>query len=164
MRRLLPVLLAFAAACAAPRAVTPTAAPAPAPVPARPPKPLFSETPEVNDPNFVLVVSEAVQDPSDDGVSYTKVFVDGREVGRTEVGKKSEEHVLKLKLPLGNQPIRLEHWVLPAVGDWTRLDDEFQPRERFVRVEDGTVVRLELHFSEGEGSNTLALTREPAPR
>jgi hypothetical protein len=162
MKRLLPVLIALAAACAAPRAGAPTAGPASAP--ARPSKPLFVEPAEVKDPNFVLVVSEAVQDPSDDGVSYTKVFVDGREAGRTEVGKKSEEHALKLKLPPGNQPIRLEHWVLPAAGDWTRLDDAFQPRERFVRVEDGTIVRLELHFSEGEGSNTLALKREPAPR
>jgi hypothetical protein len=162
MRRLISVALLLAAACAAPRAAGP-AAKAAAPVPARPSKPLFVETPEVKDPNFVLVVTEAVPDPSDDGISYTKVFVDDREVGRTEVGRKSEEHVLKLKLPLGNQPIRLEQWVLPGIGDWTRLGDEFQPRERFVRVEDGTVVRVELHFSEGEGSNTLALTREPAP-
>ena len=98
-------------------------------------------------------------DPSGDGVSYTKVFVDGHEAGRTAIGRKSEERRLKLKLPPGNQPIRLEQWVLPAVGDWTRLDDAQQPRERFVRVEDGTIARLELRFAEGEASNTLTLSR-----
>jgi hypothetical protein len=92
------------------------------------------------------------------------VIVDGAEAGRTEVGRKSEERTLKLKLPPGNQPIRLEHWILPAVGDWVRLDDGRQPRERFVRIEDGTIARLELRFAEGESSNTLSLSREPAAR
>ena len=161
MRRALLVVAVLAAACAGPRAGAPGRPATPA-VAARPLRPLFVEAPEVKDPNFVLVVTEAVPDPADDGISYTKVFVDGREAGRTEVGRKSEEHVLKLKLPAGNQPIRLEHWILPGVGDWARVDDAFQPRERFVRVEDGTIVRLELHFAEGEGSNTLALKREPA--
>jgi hypothetical protein len=163
MRRLPLAALLLGAACAAPRAGAP-AAPAPASAAARPSRPLFPETPEVKDPDFILVVSEVVPDPSEDEVSYTKVFVDGREAGRTEVGPKSQEHVLKLKLPIGNQPIRLEQWVLPGVGDWTRLDDDAQPRERFVRIEDGSVVRLELRFAENESSNTLALTREPAAR
>jgi hypothetical protein len=161
MRRAFLAVLVFAAACAAPRGGAPGSASAPA-APARPSRPLFAAAPEVKDPNFILVVTEAVPDPSNDGISYTKVFVDGREAGRTEVGRKSEEHLLKLKLPAGNQPVRLEHWILPGIGDWTRLDDAFQPRERFVRIEDGTVVRVELHFSEGEGSNTLALKREAA--
>ncbi|OGR94357.1 MAG: hypothetical protein A2V88_17120 [Elusimicrobia bacterium RBG_16_66_12] len=118
----------------------------------------------MKDPNFVLVVTESVPDPDDDGVSFTKVFMDGREAGRTGVGRKSEERALKLKLPAGNQPLRLEHWVLPSVGEWTRLDDALQPRERFVRIQDGTIARLQLRFSEGESSHTLTLSRENAPR
>ncbi len=163
MKRLLPVLLTAAAACAVHRAAAPApVVAAPASVAARPSRPLFAETPEVADPNFILVVSQAVPDPSLDGVSYTKVFVDGREAGRTDVGPKSQERTLKLKLPPGNQPIRLEQWILPPAGEWVRLDDEFQPRERFVRIEDGTVARLELRFAENEGSNTLSLSRAPA--
>jgi hypothetical protein len=88
------------------------------------------------------------------------VFVDGKEVGKTAVGRKSEDRTLKLKLPPGNQPVRLEQWVLPGVGEWTRLDDSEQPRERFVRIEDGTIARLELKFSDGEASNTLSVSRE----
>jgi len=122
------------------------------------------EPPEVKDPNFILVVSESVPNPDDDGACFAKVFIDGREAGKTDVGRKSEEHLLKLRLPAGNQPVRLEYWVLPAVGEWTKLDDSRQPRERFVRVEEGSLVRLSLRFSEGESSNNLTLSREPIPR
>lgn len=127
-----------------------------------PKRPRFEAPPEVKDPNFILSVSETVPNPDDDGISYTKVFVDGKEAGKTGVGRKADEHTLKLKLPPGNQPIRLEHWVLPGVGEWTRVDDASQPRERFVRIEDGTVVRLDLRFTEGEATNTLTLSRAPA--
>ena len=118
------------------------------------------EPPEVKNQNFILVVSQTVPNPDDDGVSYTNVFVDGKEAGRTAVGRKSEERTLKLKLAPGNQPVRLEQWILPAVGEWTRVPDAQQPRERFVRVEDGTIVRLELRFADGEASNTVTSSRE----
>lgn len=120
--------------------------------------------PEVKDPNFILTVTEVVVNTDNEGASYTRVFVDGREAGKTAVGRKSEVRTLKLKLPIGNQPVRLEQWVLPRVGEWTRLDDNLQPRERFVRIEDGTIARLELRFGEGGSSNTLTLSRESAPR
>jgi hypothetical protein len=149
---------AFFAACAARGGAGPTTSP----VPELAKRPRFETPPEVKDPNLILVVSESVPNPDDDGISYTKVFVDGKEVGKTGVGRKADDHVLKLKLPPGNQPIRLEHWVLPGVGEWTRLDDSSQPRERFVRIEDGTIVRLELRFTEGEATNALTLSRSPA--
>ena len=71
---------------------------------------------------------------------------------------------MKLKLPLGNQPVRLEQWILPGVGEWIRLDGALQPRERFVRVEDGAIVRLDLRFADGEAANTLSVSREPSGR
>lgn len=155
MRRALALAaLLLPAACAAPRRAA-----APAPSAPRAPEPA-----EVKDPNFILVVDESVPNPDDDGVSFTKVFVDGKEAGKTAVGRKSEERTLKLKLPPGNAPVRLEHWVLPGVGEWTRVDDALQPRERFVRVEDGSIVRLELRFSNDEASNTLTVLRLPARR
>ena len=150
------VSLLLAAACAAPRPV--------GPAPRLPSRAVPPPPPEVKDPNFILVVNETVPNPDDDGISFTKVFVDGKEAGKTAVGRKADERTLKLKLPAGNMPVRLEQWNLPGVGEWTRLDDSLQPRERFVRVEDGTIVRLELRFSEGEASNTLTLSRETAPR
>ena len=153
--------LILLAACGAPRRiVAPTGPPAPLPVPVArraPQEPL-----EVKDPNFMLVVSESVPNLDDDGISFTKVFVDGKEAGKTAVGRKSEERSLKLKLPAGNQPVRLEQWVLPSVGEWIRVDDRLQPRERFVRVEDATIARLELRFADGEASNTLTLSRQPS--
>ena len=132
----------------------------PVPAPVRAPQ----EPPAVKDPNFVLVVVESVPNPEGDGISHTKAFVDGKEAGKTDVGRKSEPRTLKLRLPPGNVPVRLEQWTLPDVGEWARLDDALQPRERFVRVEDGTVVRLELRFSEGEASNTLSVTRDNVSR
>jgi hypothetical protein len=157
MKPALICVAALLAACAAPRQAA-------APRPSAPARRAAAEPPEVKDPNFILAVSETVPNPDDDGISFTKVFVDGKEAGKTSVGRKAEERTLKLKLPAGNQPVRLEQWVLPGVGEWTRLDDALQPRERFVRIEDGTVARLELRFADGEASNTLTVTREAPPR
>lgn len=157
MTRFLFLGACLLAACGSPAPRTGVAV-----APAAAARPTVQEPPEVRDPNFILVVTESVPNPDDDGVSFTKVFIDGKEAGKTGVGRKSEEHALKLKLPAGNQPLRLEHWTLPPVGEWTRLADPLQPRERFVRVEDGTVARLLLRFAEGEASNTLTLSRESA--
>ena len=155
-RALFFVALILVGACAAPRknvgVVVPPARRGP------------QEPPEVKNPNFILAVSESVPNPDDDGVSFTKVFVDGKEAGKTAVGRKSESRTLKLKLPLGNQPVRLEQWILPGVGEWIRLDGALQPRERFVRVEDGAIVRLDLRFADGEAANTLSVSREPSGR
>lgn len=133
-----------------------------------PPIPFLRSMPqepsEARHPNFILLVSEAVPSPDQDGGSFTAAFVDGARVGKTGTGRKSEEHSLKLKLPIGNQPVRLEHWILTSSGEWTRLADELQPRERFVRIEDGTIARLWLRFSECASSHQLTLGREPAPR
>jgi hypothetical protein len=145
-------------ACAAPRKISGPPRPFPVPSARRAPQ----EPAEVKDPNFILAVAESVPNPDDDGISFTKVFIDGKEAGKTAVGRKSDERTLKLRLPVGNQPLRLEHWVLPGVGEWARVDDALQPRERFVRIEDGTIARLELRFTDGEASNTLTLSRQAA--
>ncbi|MEK7233884.1 MAG: hypothetical protein AAB268_08710 [Elusimicrobiota bacterium] len=118
---------------------------------------------EVKDPNFEAVIIEAVPNADDDGISFTKVFVDGKESGKTAVGPRSLEKRTRLKLPVGNQPVRLEHWFLPPIGEWTRLPDAQQPRERFVRVEDGTIARLTLRYGP-DGAASLALSRETAPK
>jgi len=129
-------------------------------LPPQPPSPPIVEAPN---PNFELVVVEAVPNADDEGVSYTAVFVDGAEAGKTAVGARSQEKILRLRLPAGNQPVRLEHWLLPPVGEWTRLPDLRQPRERFVRVEDGSLVRLTLRYPVS-GPPTLLIAREAAPK
>ena len=156
--------LILLAACGAPRkSAAPAVSPGPpAPLPVPPARRAPQEPLEVKDPNFILIVSESVPNPDDDGISFTKVFADGKEIGKTAVARKSEQRTLKLKLPVGNQPVRLEQWVLPSVGEWVRVDDPLQPRERFVRIEDGSVARLELRFADGEASNTLTLSRQPS--
>ena len=79
------------------------------------------------------------------------------------VGPRSQERRVRLKLPAGNQPVRLEHWFLPPVGEWTLLPEALQPRERFMRIDDATIARLTLRYAPN-GSPTLALSREPAPK
>jgi hypothetical protein len=155
--------LVLIAACGAPRKTSAGAPSVPAVPPVPPQRQAPAEPAEVKDPNFILAVDESVPNPDDDGVSYTKIYVDGKEAGKTAVGRKSEERELKLKLPPGNVLIKLEQWVLPGVGEWTKLDDSLQPRERFVRIEPGTIARLELRFSDGESYNTLTLSRSAAP-
>lgn len=145
------ILLSMLAACG------PRKAEFPAPPPPPPPVAIV----EVKDPNFEAVVVEAVPNADDEGVSFTKIFADGKEAGHTAVGPRSQEKRVRLKLAAGNQPVRLEHWFLPPVGEWTRLPDALQPRERFVRIEDGTIARLTLRYGT-DGSPSLQLTRESA--
>ena len=118
---------------------------------------------EVKDPNFELIVVEAVPNAEDEGVSFTKIFVDGKESGKTAVGVRSQEKHVRLKLPVGNQPVRLEHWFLPSVGEWTLMSEVLQPRERFVRIEDGMIARLTLRYGPG-GPTTIVISRETAPK
>ena len=148
------VVLVLAAACGAPRRAEDSFQKLPL-------EPIV--TVEVKDPNFELVVVEAVPNADDEGVSFTKIFVDGKEAGKTAVGPRSQEKRARLKLPVGNLPVRLEHWLLPPVGEWTCLDDAHQPRERFVRVEDGAITRLTLRYA-ADGAPALQLTREAGPR
>lgn len=116
---------------------------------------------EVKDPNFEVIVVEAVPNADDEGVSFTKVFVDGKESGKTSVGQRSQEKRVRLKLPAGNQPVRLEHWFLPPIGEWTLMPEALQPRERFVRIEDGMIARLTLRYGPG-GPPTISIIREAA--
>ena len=125
------------------------------------PPPPHAGTLEVKDPNFEAVVVEAVPNADEEGVSFTMIFVDGKMAGKTEVGPRSQEKRVRLKLPAGNQPVRLEHWFLPPVGEWTLLPEALQPRERFVRIEDGTIAHLTLRYDPA-GRPALSLSREPA--
>lgn len=151
MRRLATALLLALAACSGPkRAEFPAAPPPPPPV----------AVVEVKDANFEAIVIETVPNIDDEGVSFTKVFVDGKEAGKTAVGPRSQGKRVRLKLPAGNQPIRLEHWLLPPIGEWTRLPEAQQPRERFVRIEDGAIAHLTLRYAPG-GSPSLTLARDP---
>ena len=152
--RSLPLLaVLIAAACAGPRR---------AEFPATPPPPPPVAVVEMKDPNFEAVIVEAVPNADDEGVSFTKIFIDGKEAGKTSVGPRSQEKRVRLKVPAGNQPVRLEHWFLPPIGEWTRLPEALQPRERFVRVEDGTIARLTLRYGP-DGAPSLAISREAAP-
>ncbi len=153
MSRLSLLAVLLAAACAGPKT-----AEFPKPLPPPPPVVIV----EVKDPNFELVVVEAVPNADDEGVSFTKIFVDGKEAGKTPVGPRSQERRVRLKLATGNQPVRLEHWFLPPIGEWTLLPPALQPRERFVRVEDATIARLTLRFGT-DGVPSLQLTREAVP-
>jgi hypothetical protein len=114
-----------------------------------------------SDANFVLIVSEAVGDPAQDLGSYTKVFVDNQLAGQTETGPKSADKKWGARLAPGNHLFRFEKWNLPKVGDWAALDAQWQPPERFIRVEAATraVARLKF-FDDGRGRD-LQISREP---
>ncbi|MDX6770786.1 MAG: hypothetical protein SF051_14720 [Elusimicrobiota bacterium] len=110
--------------------------------------------------NFQLVVNETVTDPAEEGASYTVVSVDGVVAGRTAPGARGAEKRLLLKLEPGNRPLRLEHWLLPPVGEWAPASADRQPRERFVRVEEGFVTRVFLRLP-ASGPAQLIVQREP---
>lgn len=136
-RRLAAVFLIFTAACAAPKG-----------------------GPKIPD-NFEVMTYEVVDNPEGEGVSHLKIFVDGAEAGQTAAGPKSSEKIWQGRLAPGNRLIRLEYWVLPGFGDWERLGADFQPRERFMRVEEGFKTKVAVKFSEKGRKNQIQLTREP---
>lgn len=146
------VALALAAACGGPGRVPDRLD--------RPPEAAAPPPPVVEKANFELAVSEVVTSAEDEGVSYTALFVEGAVAARTEPGPRSSERVVRLRLPPGNHLMRLEQWELPAVGEWTRLPESRQPRERFVRVEDGALARLVLRYG-ADGRPALTVERLP---
>ena len=154
MRRFSLLAVFISAACSGPRRAEFPRPPAPPPLVA---------TVEVKNPNFELIVVEAVPNVDDEGVSFTKIFVDGNESGKTAVGPRSQEKHAQLRLPAGNLPVRLEHWFLPPIGEWTLMSEALQPRERFVRIEEGMIARLTLRYGPG-GPPTIVITREAAPK
>ena len=147
MRRLCgPLLAALLAGCAG-------APPAPIVLPPPPPPPLAA--------NLEVTVEEAVGSSEADGYAYARVFVGGRELGQTEAGPRSAPKRWSGRLEPGNHPLRLEYWTLPGVGEWERLPADWQPRERFVRVEAGKRTRMRLRFTDGgRRHQPPAMTRE----
>lgn len=137
-----------------PATVIPTAKPA---VPVAPPAP----PPMPQNANFLLVVSEAVDSAADDLGSYTRVYVDGKPAGETPVAPKSQEKEWGALLPAGNHLFRFEKWNLPSTGDWAMLDPQWQPVERFIRVEPGQKTIVSLKFYDGGTKNDLRVVRQP---
>lgn len=109
--------------------------------------------------NLELRVREVVERPELDGLSYARVFVAGEEKGRTDTGPRSGTKRWEGRLEPGNHPVRLELWVLPGLGEWERLPDPAQPRERFVRIEAGSKAVVELRRHPG-GRYEFVVSRE----
>ncbi|MBI4347887.1 MAG: hypothetical protein HY553_13605 [Elusimicrobia bacterium] len=139
-------LLLLLAACAGTRPAIPPTPAAPPPAP---------EAPH----NFEVRVTEVVERADLDGLSYADVFIDGAAAGRTNIAPRSQEKRWSGRVEAGNRPVRVEIWVLPGTGEWSRLPDAQQPRERFVRLEGPSraVLVLRRHPS---GSYDFGVTRQ----
>lgn len=116
------------------------------------------------DANFILQISEAVASREEDTASFTKIFIDGTLAGETEVGPRSQERLWGRRLDAGNHLFRFEYQILPGTGEWAALDAQWQPTERFIRVERGGRTRADLKFYDGARRHELRLSREPAAK
>jgi hypothetical protein len=153
--RLVLAAVACAAACA-PRAGVPSRG-----VPTLPPGHVAPAPPAAipADANFVLRLSEAVGTPEEDVGSYVKVVIDGEEAGQVAMGPKSQERLWGVRLPPGNHLFRFEYSVLSLAGPWVPLDAQWQPAERFIRVEDKFRVKVSLKFYDGARRHQLEIAR-----
>ena len=97
----------------------------------------------------------------DDIASYTKVYVDNAAAGQTEINAKSKSKKWGAKLASGNHLFRFEKWNLPPTGDWQMLDPQWQPPERFIRVEDGQKTTVKARFYDNGRKFELQIAREP---
>ncbi len=131
--------------------------------PEPPPVPVVLPTPPVpvpEDADFVLAVVDAIASSEEDVLSQAKVFMDGKPLGETHIGPKSAEKRWGMRLEPGNHLFRFEQWVFTAPASWGPLDSAWQPRERFVRIEEGSRAVLSLRFSEGGRRHTVQFARE----
>lgn len=115
-----------------------------------------------SDANFVLSVSEAVAGPEEDIPAYLKVTVDGNRAGETPSGPKSQEKKWGARLPPGNHLFGFEYWVASSSGAWTMLDSQWQPVERFIRIEGETRTSVSLKFYEGARRHDARISRQAA--
>lgn len=145
MRRLLLVAPFLLASCA-PRAVV-----------------VADQPPVAPDANFVLVVEEAVNGPEEDHLAYVLVTVDGVLAGKTAQLPRSRRKEWGLKVEPGNRLFRFDLWHLDPGGDWRPLDSQWQPRERFYRVEPGQRTVVTLRFNDGSRKHEATVRREPLP-
>lgn len=113
------------------------------------------------DANAFVTVSEAVAAPEDDVPAYVKVFVDHKLVGQTVIGPKSAPKEWGAVLEPGNHLFRFEAWLLPLPGEWTPLSVQWQPAERFIRIEPGRRNRVTLKFFDGGRRSSVQVAREP---
>lgn len=128
-----------------------------------PPAPVVLPTPPVPvpaDADFILAVADSIASSEEDLLSQTKVFMDGKPIGETHVGPKSEEKRWGMRLEPGNHLFRFEQWVFTPPAVWGPLDPAWQPRERFIRIEEGSRAVLTLRFSEGGRRHTVQFARE----
>jgi hypothetical protein len=126
-----------------------------------PPQPVQQVYVVPADANFMLVVSEAVGTPEEDIPSYVKVFVDGQPAGQTPIDAKSKEKKWGDKLRPGNRLFRFEQWIQPFQGEWTPLAAQWQPPERFIRIEANQRAMITMKFLDGGRRFTSQLSRDP---
>ncbi|MBI4679502.1 MAG: hypothetical protein HY748_18165 [Elusimicrobia bacterium] len=141
-----PFIISSLWACARQKVVSPPPAPAPQ---------------AAVDANFELVAVEVVESPEEDAVALVKVYVDGELAGQTQAGPKSSERRWQGALKAGNRLMRFENWSVGPSGEPELMAEDFQPRERFVRVEDGARTKVSLKFFDKGRQNTLQVSREP---
>ncbi len=119
--------------------------------------------PAVANPNIEVLVLEVVETREEDTLAYVKVFADGAPAGQTTAGPRSSERRWLGRLPAGNRLLRFEVWEVGPAGDAQALAEPWQPRERFVRVEEGSLTRVQLKFWDKGRRNSLDISRQPAP-
>jgi hypothetical protein len=135
---------------------------APAPETERAAEAAIAQPPPIPaDANVLLTVTEAVAAPEHDLPAYVKVFVDQKPAGQTAIGPKSAPKSWGAVLEPGNHLFRFEGWMLPLPGEWTPLAVQWQPPERFIRVEAGRRTLVSLKFIDGGRRSSIQVWREP---
>ncbi len=112
------------------------------------------------DSNFILTVYEVVETPEEDVLSYTRVYIDGHLAGQTTAGPKSSHKNWETKLEIGNHLVHLERWAAVGSIEPVKLSEEFQPRERFIRVETGKRTMVWIKFFDRGRKHIPKIIRE----
>ena len=127
-----------------------------------PPEPVSKPYVIPADANVFVTVSEAVASQEEDIPAYLRIFIDGVALGQTPTEPKSKEKKWGEVVAPGNHLFRFEHWIKPIEGEWTPLAGQWQPPERFIRVDAQQRMTVALKFLENGRRFTLQVSRQPA--
>lgn len=144
---LFPILMVTA--CATQQTVTHT--PAPSELPQETPKPEL---------NIEVVEYEVVQDPKQEGISATCIYLGGELLGQTAAGLRSREKIWEGRLPPGNHLLKFQRWFFPGNHLWLKDNAAFQPRKRFIRVKEGSKTRVVLKYYAGGKKYSFQVSRK----
>lgn len=112
-------------------------------------------------PSIIVEVYEVVTSREKEAITCTWIYAGGRLAGKTTAALKSVKKRWEGRLEAGNHPLRFQRWRLVDDHTWMPDRGERQPRERFVRVQEGLQTLVRIKYYDGGRKHDIQIERTP---